>query len=866
MSLTRRQWLARASAALLPLATPACKTGGGAAAATATTKPNALPVWTRCVSLRVLQEQLLAHCPGGDCADHPALTLGGLTRLDGFVAAPNQQDLVLLGAVQAGQAPLHTSDWVVALRPATHRYLDEQHRYTPPGVSIDARPESVQQLKAFDFSALNSQGSQGSEALLAWARLCATPQDLRIIGLPRESSHFLRTVAVADEEMKSYVDATHKLEGLQTPSSLLLAQFRQALAKGKTPDMRSAFRMSRYEVGRKFEALCEAVRALSLQAAMAQATDEERATAAGHLAALGAHFHEQGHRAQACSATEQAADLYRQVAQANPLAFTPDLAGSLNNLGGCFSALGRREEALAAAVEASDLRRQLAQDNPQAFTPDLAASLNNLGNMLSALGRREEALAAAVEACRLLLNARADNPAEWVSHVHQAVQRLQTPSHVRNLLIPMLAGLTDRREIAHDGAAAALFLGLQAELAAMVWRMSMAWCDSDPGLVDEALPTVVAVLQSPDLARWLADLAQDSPLKQDLAKCRADLKAADDELAAVLARVRGGAGGGAAGKPGGSRVGEAGAALDAEAKRLALAQLQADALADAQDKRLKFHQAQQRVMAEDPAYRAAHQVPTAQGLRVQAAALAPGLQGKAGLAVGDAVLFWLALQGENGGEHEAAGWLLFADGRPSRLLALPGLLAVALTMAQYQPVGNRQAATRLRRGMADIGQVAAAARPLVFAALLQDTQSLFWQPLAAALGGHAVGTLHVCAHGPLHQLALGLGADADPAVAGKISRVVAWPGMPYLRLAADTAPGPAAAGQQTPQAWQIGHDCAWLGEQPLPMAAVEARLTASLLAAQQQAHLHLDGAAALQPAGAGLVACCHGSQIGRAHV
>lgn len=265
-------------------------------------------------------------------------------------------------------------------------------------------------------------------------------------------------------------------------------------------------------------------------------------------------------------------------------------------------------------------------------------------------------------------------------------------------------------------------------------------------------------------------------------------------------------------------------------------------------------------MAEDPAYRAAHQVPTAQGLRVQAAALAPGLQGKAGLAVGDAVLFWLALQGENGGEHEAAGWLLFADGRPSRLLALPGLLAVALTMAQYQPVGNRQAATRLRRGMADIGQVAAAARPLVFAALLQDTQSLFWQPLAAALGGHPVGTLHVCAHGPLHQLALGLGADADLAASGKISRVVAWPGMPYLRLAADTAPGPAAVGAHTPQAWQIGHDCAWLGEQPLPMAAVEAQLTSSLLAAQQQAHLRLEGAAALQPASAGLVACCHGSQ------
>jgi len=50
-------------------------------------------------------------------------------------------------------------------------------------------------------------------------------------------------------------------------------------------------------------------------------------------------------------------------------------------------ALGWRAEALDAAVEATALYRQLAQDNPQAFTPNLAMSLNNLGNMLSALGR-----------------------------------------------------------------------------------------------------------------------------------------------------------------------------------------------------------------------------------------------------------------------------------------------------------------------------------------------------------------------------------------------------------------------------------------------------------------------------------------------
>jgi len=243
--MNRRQWLAHGSAALLSFGLAGCKLGRAAQTA-APNKTNALPAWTRCVSLRVLQDQLLADCRGGECADHPAVSLGGLTRLDGFVLAPGQKDLVLVGAVQAGQAALHSGDLVVALRSATHRYLDAQRVFTPPGVSLDPRPESIQQLQAFDGSAFNGDGIDANTAIQTWARICSTPQDLRIIGLRRESSHFLRTLAVADEEMKSYIDATHKLDGLQTPSAMLLAQWRQALAKGKTPEMRAGFRMSRY--------------------------------------------------------------------------------------------------------------------------------------------------------------------------------------------------------------------------------------------------------------------------------------------------------------------------------------------------------------------------------------------------------------------------------------------------------------------------------------------------------------------------------------------------------------------------------------------------------------------------------------------
>jgi tetratricopeptide (TPR) repeat protein len=75
---------------------------------------------------------------------------------------------------------------------------------------------------------------------------------------------------------------------------------------------------------------------------------------------------------------------------------------SLNNLGIRLSDLGRREEALQATQEAAKLYRLLAQQRPDAFRPDLAMSLGNLSNRLHDAGQADEALAAAQEGVRLL--------------------------------------------------------------------------------------------------------------------------------------------------------------------------------------------------------------------------------------------------------------------------------------------------------------------------------------------------------------------------------------------------------------------------------------------------------------------------------
>ena len=138
------------------------------------------------------------------------------------------------------------------------------------------------------------------------------------------------------------------------------------------------------------------------------AEDSERA---GWLVNLSTWLGDLGRREEALAASEEAAGIYRRLAQADPDAFLPDLAMSLTNQSACLSELGRREHALAASEEAAGINRRLAQARPDAFLPDLAMSLTNQSRCLSELGRREHALAASEEAAgiyRRLAQARPD--------------------------------------------------------------------------------------------------------------------------------------------------------------------------------------------------------------------------------------------------------------------------------------------------------------------------------------------------------------------------------------------------------------------------------------------------------------------------
>ena len=127
---------------------------------------------------------------------------------------------------------------------------------------------------------------------------------------------------------------------------------------------------------------------------------------------------------QALTAAEQAVEVYRQLAAANPATYEPELARSRRDLGVVLSKVGRREEALAAEEQAVEVYRRLAAANPAAYEPQLAWSLANLGLSLSGLGQHEEALAAADQAVEVYRRLAAANPATYEPELARSLMNL----------------------------------------------------------------------------------------------------------------------------------------------------------------------------------------------------------------------------------------------------------------------------------------------------------------------------------------------------------------------------------------------------------------------------------------------------------
>ncbi len=137
-------------------------------------------------------------------------------------------------------------------------------------------------------------------------------------------------------------------------------------------------------------------------------TDEERAVRdrtrrpdlARALLELAAGEARVGRRPDAVAPTEQAVEIYEQLAADNP-AFLNDLASSLNNLGVRYREVGRRADAAEAAGRAVELSRPIAHGLPAFGRPMLAARLRTFAAALRAIGDEPGARAASAESERL---------------------------------------------------------------------------------------------------------------------------------------------------------------------------------------------------------------------------------------------------------------------------------------------------------------------------------------------------------------------------------------------------------------------------------------------------------------------------------
>jgi len=116
---------------------------------------------------------------------------------------------------------------------------------------------------------------------------------------------------------------------------------------------------------------------------------------------------------EAEAAYQEALDILRQLAKANPAAYQADVAETLNNLAILFKNNERMKEAQAAYQEALEIYRQLAKADSAAYLPDVALTLNNLTTLYKDTQRTEEAEAAFREALDIRRQLAKTNPATY---------------------------------------------------------------------------------------------------------------------------------------------------------------------------------------------------------------------------------------------------------------------------------------------------------------------------------------------------------------------------------------------------------------------------------------------------------------------
>lgn len=518
---------------------------------------------------------------------------------------------------------------------------------------------------------------------------------------------------------------------------------------------------------------------------------------ASSLVNEGATLDNLGRNEQALQSTTESMDLFRELHTLDPSAVVEPLAMACCDAAKTLRSLGRPQDALPLAREAVGRYRTLSSQLTLAFDLRLATSLNELASALAATRRQDEALATWREAGAILLGMGPEDPHAWCKQIKLAALGLDQATDLTRFHRPLLVALLERRELAHDAGHARLYQDLQQEVVAFLWPVLERLSESARDEVCDAALAVVGTLHSPDLAAWIAGRTDDWPARAALHAARREVIAADEAYLGLLARRQ--------------MAEDVGEHLDA-------------ALEHAVRSRAAYRNARAQVAAAMQVG-AAFDLPDAAALCGTMRLLAKHERHARHGNRQHALLCLLTIGSD--GDARAVGVLMLPGASQTvRLIGLPGLADLAGYFASYRTAGvsdRRVMRQPSRQLMAAAGRSPMAGPQLP--AALAGLERRLVRPVVQALrrgAGQAQGRvmLHVCCHGVLQQVPL---TALESGLARRGVELAHWPGLPYLRAASEAKPTAAMR-----HGWLIAHDCAW-DVAPLPMAAVEANLLASLV-------------------------------------
>jgi tetratricopeptide (TPR) repeat protein len=763
--------------------------------------------------------------------------LGEAGRLD--EAVPPLQDAVrTYRSLAAEDRALFLIDLATSLNnvaAALHNLEDEEHARAPADESVVLCRELVSRDSVANtrylIAALNTQWAvlnslgQTQPALKAIEAVVACGRDAVASG----RSEALESLAMSLSNAAIQLDSMGRLEEALQVGAEACERF-EALAEGGRARYLRDVALSCHNLSYRFQRTGQREQATAMARRAVQYYRELACSnrwaflphLAGSLSQLGSCLAAPSHLAESLALAEESVALFRELVDDNRTPHLSGLARALHHLGVVLGRSGHGGRALQSAREAVGLRREQAQAGSPAAQTQLVTGLVSLGQCAADEGLLSEALAHWREAARLLLAIAPTDPDTWTGLAWVPALFLGAAEDLRDWHLPLLALLPEHRELAYDASHAELFLKLQADVAARAWAVARSLGPEHAALVDEAVTVLVATLQGPDLSRWLQAQGTDDERIEKLARLKRGALAADQAFEALLAQMRGPE----------SDTGT----LQQRLHR------QADAVRQA---RADFRAMRQALIGADERFRSAFESLTPEALRADMRHIEA-----------DATLFLLQLCTYDETTPRAVGALVDAQSGAIRLLAFDGLFELCEQTARYRPHGDRS------RTLRDIGDGPAEPAHETNASLedlAAQMRACFGQVLSAALSaassslGGAPRKLHVCCHGVLQQLPLGLD-DRPDADAWTLHM---WPGLPYLRLAARrrSARAPAIEGP-----WLLGHDCAWRTNKPLPMVALESALLRELLRSHGRSVARYESVDQIRQAWTGVVACCHGSR------